>query len=177
MFFRRATRADLKCSFANWMPYLNSFAMLVLVTLLVLLFPEHELINIILLYQLPVTFSAFWWGRWPSYFTACVSMLVYDFLFIPPTFTLTVDNVRYVWSLVTFLVVAFVIGGRTESLRNEATAASQRERSTAALYHFSREIAAIADLDTIINKLAIQVSDTLCCGYWSLMMNPRFGNY
>ena len=117
-----------------WSPYLNSFAMIVLVTLLVQFFHEHELINIVLLYQLPVILSAFWWGRWPSYFTAFISMLVFDFLFIPPTFTLSVDDVRYIWSFITFLLVAFIIGGRTESLRNEASTASQRERSTAALY-------------------------------------------
>ncbi len=144
-----------------WSPYLNSFAMIVLVTLLVQFFHEHELINIVLLYQLPVILSAFWWGRWPSYFTAFISMLVFDFLFIPPTFTLSVDDVRYIWSFITFLLVAFIIGGRTESLRNEASTASQRERSTAALYQFSQEIAADSDLNTIIQKLALQVSDTL----------------
>jgi two-component system sensor histidine kinase KdpD len=136
--------------------------MIVLVTLLLLLIQERELINIALLYQLPVILSAFWWGRWPSYFTAFSGILVFDFIFIPPTFTLSVDDVRHVWSFITFLVVAFVIGGRTEFLRNEAITASQRERSTEALYQFSREIAAITDLGTIINKLATQVSDTLC---------------
>ncbi|MHC1758730.1 MAG: GAF domain-containing protein [Negativicutes bacterium] len=59
------------------------------------------------------------------------------------------------------LIVAFVIGGRTEYLRNEAFAARQRERSTAALYQFSREIAAVVDMETIVRELALQVSRTL----------------
>ena len=145
----------------QWRPYLYSLVMIGLVTLGVVASREIELINIALFYQLPVILSAFWWGRWPSYFTAVISMIAFDFLFIPPTFTLSVDDVRYVWSFVTFLLVAFIIGGRTEVLMNEAAAASQRERSTAALYQFSREIAAIVDLDAIVQKLAMQVADTL----------------
>ncbi|NMC32755.1 MAG: DUF4118 domain-containing protein [Veillonellaceae bacterium] len=145
----------------QWRPYLYSLVMIGLVTFGVMFTKEHELINIALFYQLPVILSAFWWGRWPSYFTAVISMLAFDFLFIPPTYTLTVDDVRYVWSFVTFLLVAFIIGGRTEVLMHEAAAASQRERSTAALYQFSREIAAIVDLDAIVQKLAMQVADTL----------------
>lgn len=160
--FHSIIQPELKTPFSRWIPYGTSLIMIVLITLLVQLFEEHELINVALLYQLPVILSAFWWGRWPSYFSACVSMLVFDFMFIPPTFTLSVDDVRYVWSFVTFLVVAFVIGGRTETLRNQALAASQRERGMAALYQFSREIAAVTDLNTINSKLAACVSNTLC---------------
>lgn len=139
-----------------------SFSMILVVTLFVLFTHERELINIVLLYQLPVTLSAYWWGRWPSYITAFTSMLVFDFLFIPPTFTLSVDDARYIWSFITFLIVAFVIGGRTELLRNEALNADQRARSIEALYLFSREIAAVVDLESIIHKLASHVSETLC---------------
>ena len=155
-------RRHFQVSSINWAPYAKSLGMIVLVSLFVLLLEEREPINVALLYQLPVTLSAFWWGRFPSYFTAFTSMLAFDYFFIPPTFTLSVDDVRYIWSFITFLIVAFVIGGRTESLRNEAQAASQRERSTDALYQFSREIAAVSHLETIIEKLAIQVSSTLC---------------
>ena len=155
---------------AHWRPYFYSMAMIVVVTGFVLMMQEQELINIALFYQLPVILSAFWWGRWPSYVTALVSMLAFDFLFIPPTYTLSVDDVRYIWSFITFLLVAFIIGGRTEVLINEATTASQRERSMAALYEFSREIAAIADLDTILRKLAAQVAEAF--GQRTLVLVP-----
>ena len=155
---------------AYWPPYLYSMSMIGFVTIFVLMMQEQELINIALFYQLPVILSAFWWGRWPSYLTAIVSMLAFDFLFISPTYTLSVDDVRYIWSFIIFLLVAFIIGGRTEVLINEATAASQRERSMAALYEFSREIAAIADLDAILRKLAAQVADTF--GQRTLVIVP-----
>lgn len=120
-----------------------------------------ELVNIALVYQLPVVLSAFWWGRWPAYFSAVCSVLLFDFLFVPPIFTFTVDDIRYIWSFLTFLIVAFVTGGRTELLRYEAAAARLREKSTRALYDFSREIAAVIDLDTIVRKLAGQAAAAL----------------
>ena len=155
---------------ARWRPTLYSLAMIGVMTIFILMLQEQELINIALFYQLPVILSAFWWGRWPSYVTAIVSMLVFDFLFISPTYTFSVDDVRYIWSFFTFLLVAFIIGGRTEVLINEAAAASQRERSMAALYEFSREIAAIADLDAILRKLAVQVAEAF--GQRTLVLIP-----
>ncbi len=147
-----------------WRHYGGGLLMMAAVTLFSLFVnvsSSVELINIALLYQLPVTLSAFWWGRWPSYFTAVCSVVVFDFFFVPPSFNMSVDDIRYLWSFATFLIVAFVIGGRTELLRREAAAARVRERSTRALYHFSREIAAITDLTTITRGIAKQAAEAI----------------
>lgn len=146
----------------TWQHYGSSLLMVAAVTTFNLLLQGRiELVNTALLYQLPVVLSAFWWGRWPAYFTGLCSVLAFDFLFVPPIFTFTVEDIRYIWSFLTFLVVAFVIGGRTELLRYEANTARLRERSTRALYDFSREIAAVIDLDTIVGRLARKAADAL----------------
>ena len=146
----------------KWQHYGGSLLMITGVTFFSWLLREKiEFVNIALLYQLPVLFSAFWWGRWPSYFAAVCSVFAFDFLFVPPVFTFTVDDIRFVWSLVTFLVVAFVIGGRTEKLRIEAQAARLKEKNTRALFEFSSEIAAVIDIDTIIRELAKQAANAL----------------
>jgi len=145
---------------SSWWQYAGGLAMVALVTVLCRQF-DIEIVNIALLYQLPVTMSAFWWGRWPSYFTALCGVATFDFLFVPPTLTFTVTDVRYLWSFFTFLIVAFVIGGRTELLRKEAAFARQRERSTRAVYEFSREIAAVIDLQLISNGLVKQAAETV----------------
>ncbi|MBP2636540.1 MAG: kdpD 3 [Firmicutes bacterium] len=145
-----------------WRHCLNGLAMITLFTLFSLYFEEKiELINIALLYQLPVVLSAFWWGRWPSYFTALCGLAAFDFLFVPPTLTFSVADIRYLWSFAIFLIIAFVIGGRTELLRHEAASARQRETSTRALYQFSREIAGIIDIDLIARHLVKQAAETI----------------
>ena len=145
-----------------WLHYVGGIAMTGSVTALgYFFFDKIEFVNVALLYQLPVLLTAFWWGRWPSYFTAICSLLCFDYLFVTPFFTFSIADLRFVWSFVTFLIVAFIIGGRTEILRYEARSAHQREKSTRALFEFSRKIAAIIDLDTIIRELITQVSLTL----------------
>ncbi|MBP2662561.1 MAG: kdpD 3 [Firmicutes bacterium] len=110
---------------------------------------QLEQVNIALLYLLPVLFSAVWWGRWPSYVTAVVGVLTFDFLFTPPVMTFAVSDIRYLWSFIIFLVVSFSIGRRTELLRKEVQLARQRETSVRTLYDFSRQIAAVIDLNQI----------------------------
>jgi two-component system sensor histidine kinase KdpD len=146
----------------DWRPYAGSAFMVAMITL-----ASHaarnqiEQSNIALLYQLPVVLGAYWWGRWPAYFTGVCSVLAFDYLFVPPFYTFSVDDMRYLWSFFTFLIVAFVIGGRTELLRHEAVTAQLREKNTQALFEFSREIAAVIDLDTIVRQLAKRAADAL----------------
>lgn len=145
-----------------WRYYIRSLAMVAIVTAgSLVLGGRIEIANVALLFQLPVVLSAFWWGRWPSYFTAFCGVLSFDFLFIPPLYTFSVADIRYLWSFITFLFVAFVIGGRTETLRLESASASVRERSTRALYEFSREIAAVIDLKAIAEGLVKHAAETL----------------
>ena len=143
-------------------PYARSLLMVAAITGFSLLSRDLvDLGSIALLYQLPVVFSAFWWGRWPAYFSGVCSVLLYDFLFIPPFYTFSVNDIRHLWSFLIFLAVAFVIGGRTERLRSDAVAARLRETNTRALFDFSREIAAVIDLDTIAGQLAQRAAEAL----------------
>jgi two-component system sensor histidine kinase KdpD len=144
--------------------YIGGLMMMVAVTIFSIIINKVsriELSNVALLYQLPVMLSAFWWGRWPSYLTALCSVIVFDFLFIYRLPHFGADGLRYLWSFATFLFVAFVIGGRTDHLRMEAAAARIREKSTRALYHFSREIAAITDLKTITQGMVTQAGGVI----------------
>jgi two-component system sensor histidine kinase KdpD len=142
--------------------FAGGLAMMLLVTAVGYLWQEKlELVNIALLYLLPVILAAVWWGRWPSYFTAVSSMLFFNFFFVPPVFKLSVYDIRHIWSFGIFLVVSFLIGGRTELLRTEARMARQREKSVRSLYQFSREIAGVIDLDKIYSELSNQIAESI----------------
>ncbi len=146
----------------NWVHYAVSLLMSGLVTVAGLYFKsELDLINIAFLYLLPVVLSASWWGRWPSYFTAFCGVLQFDFLFVPPIFTFTVHDIRHALSFIIFLIVAFIIGGKTEQLKIEALSARIRERSSRTLYEFGREIAGVSDLGVIAREFSTHVAETL----------------
>ena len=145
-----------------WSHYVSGLLMVALVTAGNWWWREYvDPVHVIILYLLPVLLSAVWWGKGPSYVTALCSVVLFDFLFTLPIFSLSVADLRYVWSLPLFLLVAFIIGEQTEKLRVEVTLAKQREKSTRALYAFSRDIAAVVDVSIIVRNLADQVLQTL----------------
>lgn len=133
-----------------WLPIAGGLLMTAAVTAISWLGRDQlEQVNIALLYLLPILFSAIRWGRWPSYITALASVLAFDFLFTPPLRTFSVSDLHYLWSFIIFLVISFVIGGRTEMLKKEVRLTRQRETSVRTLYDFSRQIAAIIDVTQI----------------------------
>ncbi|AJQ25828.1 sensor histidine kinase [Pelosinus fermentans] len=146
----------------HWWHYIAGLLMIILMTAGNWWWRHYlEPMHFMLLYLLPVLLSAVWWGKGPSYVTALCSVLFFDFFFISPIFTFNISDLPYMWSLPLFLLISFIIGGQTEKLRVEVTLARQREKTTGALYSFSREIAAIVDIGVIVGILAEQVWQTL----------------
>lgn len=146
----------------SWLQAAGGLAMTAAVTVVSWLFKQQlEMVNIAFLYLTPVLLTALWWGRWPSYITALTGVIIFDFLFVPPIFNFTVYDIHYLWSFVIFLGVSFLIGGRTEILRQNAQAARQREKSVRALYEFSRQIAAVSDKRKIAHELAAYTGETI----------------
>jgi two-component system sensor histidine kinase KdpD len=136
--------------------------MLGLITVLaILLRPYLDLVDIALVYLLPVLFSAVRWGTGPAVFAAVVGLLTFDFFFIPPTLTFTVANLRYLISFAIFLLVALLTGTLSARLRQQVIRSRQRETRTAALYALSSEIAAVADLNAVLESVARKVADTV----------------
>jgi two-component system sensor histidine kinase KdpD len=144
-----------------WRHYLGGLAMMAGMTAFCLFMTQLDLVNIAMLYLLPVLLSAAWWGRGPSYLTAICTVVIFDYLFVPPIMSFSVLDIRYIWSFVIFLFVAFISGGQTERLRKEAQFAQQQERRTRVLYEFSREVAALVDLESVIKRLAITAAQAL----------------
>lgn len=155
-------KTAIRPSRANWGHYVGGLFMMGLITAVSwFMLPQVELVNIAMLFLLPVLLSGAWWGRGPSYATAVCSVVVFDFLFVPPVLSFTVQDIRYIWTFFIFLLVAFVAGGQTERLRNEARFARKREKMTRALYEFSREVAALVELEPIIAGLARTAAQAL----------------
>jgi two-component system, OmpR family, sensor histidine kinase KdpD len=120
-----------------------------------------NLTNVVLLYLLPVLISAVRWGRGPSFFAAFLGVLAFDFLFVPPVFSFTVNEVRDLFVFAVYLIVAFVTGTMATKLRNELENSRQREERTRALYTLSQEIAVETDLSQVLEILVKTVSETL----------------
>jgi two-component system sensor histidine kinase KdpD len=97
-----------------------------------------------------VLFVAVLGGLGPSILASFASLLVYDFFFVAPLFTLTVTKPQDVLSLVVFLLVAILTSQLTARARAQAALARHREQHTAALYAFARQIAGAVGLDDLL---------------------------
>lgn len=140
----------------------SSLLMVGFITMLMATFADRmELVNIALVYLLPVLISAMWWGRMVSYFTTIVSILAFEYYFIQPTYTFMVEDIRYLWSFAIFFAVASIVGKRTEKLRNEIASTASREHAVNSLYQFSKEITALDNADALINIFVNHVGSNL----------------
>src|SRR5246500_971912 len=105
--------------------------------------------------------SAIAWGLLPSLFAAVVSVLAYNFFFLPPLYTFTVGDPENVVALFFFLVVAVIVSNLTARTRGQILSARTRAKTTAELYAFSRKVAGIGALDDLLWATAYQISSML----------------
>ncbi len=101
------------------------------------------------------------WGLLPSLYASLLSVLAYNFFFLPPLYTFTIADPENVVALVFFSIAAVIAGNLAAAVRAQAVAARTRARTTDALYQFSRKLAAIATLDDLLWAAAYQVAAML----------------
>jgi two-component system sensor histidine kinase KdpD len=103
---------------------------------------EHfDLANIVMVFLLAVVVVAAGLGRGPAVLASFVSVAAFDFFFVPPRFSFTVNDEQYLLTFAIMLAVALIIGHLTAGLKRQATDARLRERRSHALYEMARELA------------------------------------
>ncbi len=143
-------------------PYLASSLMVIVMTLvLTLVSPFLGLVNISLAYLLPILLSAARWGTFPAIATAFMGTMAFDLFFVPPIFKFTVADLRYLISFVILMLVGLITGTLSERLKKQVAYSRQRENSISALYSLSRDIAAVDNLEAVLDCIVSNVSETL----------------
>jgi two-component system sensor histidine kinase KdpD len=144
-----------------WLRYLQSLLLIATGTLLSeLVRPLFSPTNLVMIYLLIVVIAAIYLGRGPSLLAAVVSVLAFDFFFVPPRLTFAVSDTQYLLTFVALLMVGLVISNLAVRVREQAEAAQRRETQTAELYALSRDLAVAVDLDTITQAILTHVGQT-----------------
>ncbi|HKX87840.1 MAG TPA: ATP-binding protein, partial [Sphingopyxis sp.] len=94
-------------------------------------------------------------------FAGLASSLAYNFFFLPPTGTLTVNNPENVISILVLLGVAVVTSQFAARVRAQADLAQSSARQNAALASFSRLLTAAPDQDTLMQAICAEVGRLL----------------
>jgi two-component system sensor histidine kinase KdpD len=118
--------------------------------------------NVIMLYLLAVIVLAARYGWAVATATSFLSFLCFNFFFIEPYYSLTVNSYNDVVTLVLLLAVGFFASLQTSNLQAQTRFFRRKERNTSALYAMSRELVNARlsqDLLSIIKRRLEQALD------------------
>ena len=87
--------------------------------------PQFDLVNIAMVYMLGVVVMALRHDRGAAIATATLCVGAFDYLFVPPRGTFTVDDVQYLLTFAIMVVVALVISRLVDSARRQARAQAE----------------------------------------------------
>lgn len=110
---------------------------------------------------LPVLFSAVSFGLRPALVASVLSVLAYNFFFLPPLYTFTIADPDNVLSLGVLLIVAVIASNLTARVRVQADLASARAMIASELYSFAGKLAGIARLEDILWASCFQIATML----------------
>ena len=122
---------------------------------------RFDLSNVMMVYLLGVVVTAIAFGRLPAILAAILSVLLFDFAFVPPRFTLRVADAQYLVTFAVMLAVAVVTGTLTAWLREQLELARVREHRAAALYRLTEVARRSADSERTRSALLSSVSHDL----------------
>ncbi len=114
--------------------------------------------SVALVFLMGVLASAVVYGLAGSLLACLLSVLAYNFFFLPPLYTFTIAAPENVVALAVFAIVAVVASNLTARMRAQTVAAQGRARTTGELYQFSRKLAGAVSLDDVLWATVHQVA-------------------
>nr|WP_236203085.1 sensor histidine kinase KdpD [Pseudomonas protegens] len=98
--------------------------------------------NVVMLFLLTVVLVALRYGRGPGVWAAMLAVLCFDFFFVQPVWSFTVNDTQYFFTFALMLGIALITGQLTARLRHEARTAAAGERRATSLAGLARELSA-----------------------------------
>ena len=119
-----------------------------------------EPINLVMIYLLGTLLVAARGHRLPAAASSTLSVLAFDFFFVPPRFTFTVENAQYLMTFVAMIVTAVLVSHLAMRFRAEAEVAREGERQQALMGRMTQELAS-AGTEEILRVAATHIARTL----------------
>jgi two-component system sensor histidine kinase KdpD len=114
--------------------------------------------DVVMLYLLAIGSVAALFGRGPSVLASALSVLAYNFFFVPPYYTLVVHDQRHLLTFGMMFVVGLSISALTLRIRRQALEVKTRAARTEALYGLSRDLGSALDRSQVARVVARHAS-------------------
>lgn len=152
--------------FWNWvsrLQLLGSLALVVVPTLLGLVLSPTIIsrsANLVMLYIMAIVIAAVFLGWFPALLTAVLSVLAFDFFFIPPLYQLLNFAPEYALTFASLVVLSILISTLVARERALTQAARRRAVQVTQLYELSRDLATAVDMNEILETVLEHVRRT-----------------
>lgn len=144
----------------HWGVYIYTIAIVVLATIVnFFLFPYLSASNLVMVYLLAVTVIALFGQIGASILGSVLSVLLYDFFFIPPFYSFAVSDFEYSFTLFVMLLITLIISHLTILTRRLAESSRFVEHQTAALHTLSRRLASTRGIDNLLDTSIKYLAD------------------
>jgi len=110
-----------------------------------------DLANIVMLFLLVVVLISLQLGRNCAVFSSVLNVLLFDIFFVPPRFSLAVEDGQYLITFAVMLSTALIIGHLTASLKKNEKLALNREKRTSDLYTLASQLAGALQVHQVQN--------------------------
>jgi two-component system sensor histidine kinase KdpD len=133
--------------------YLFSFLLLLpVVALGFLLHSVLKIENFSIVFMISVVASAYLYGIYPSIFVSIMSILFYDFLFVPPYYSFTIGRLEYVVEIIVFFITSIVVGEITRLFRRQKEALRIRLENIRILEQMGRELLGVPTIEQVMES-------------------------
>ncbi len=172
----RATAPPWRRQWGKPAGYALSFSLTALVTVFgVSVSAFGNITNVALLYLLPVLFAATRYGLPTGLATGLICSLAYNYFFVPPTYTFTIQDPQNIITVLVLMGVAFVSSSLAARMREQAMLAQHSAGQNASLAGFARLLTAVSKAEELGQVLCAEVARLLDARAVLLMMSGADG--
>jgi len=115
----------------------------------------YQAVSFVLLFLVSV--MAIFFGTGPILLGAILSVIIWDLIFIPPQFTLYIENPIDILLLIMFFIIALLNGVLTSRTRRQEKKIRIREERTNALYQLTKDLSAISGLGEVTKVATLYI--------------------
>ncbi len=124
-----------------------------------LVFGRGELTDVVMVFLLGVVLVSMRFGYGPSLLAAVLSVLAFDFFFVPPYLSFAVSDLHHILTFSVMFAVAFVVSNLTKRIRDQVDLARARETRTASLFALSRELGPLSSETELLTVAARHIRE------------------
>ena len=127
------------------------------------MFPFFDLANLIMVYLLGVMAVSVRLHRDAAVTASVLSVLAFDFCFVPPRFLFSVADVSHLFTFAVMFAAALVMSTLAGRIRDQAAAAGVLERQATALSALSRDLAATRGAQDLLQVAQRHLQEVFAC--------------